>query len=178
MLLFIDVETGGLNPDDSSLLEIAAIGTDMHGNELFSYHAHCLPDDQYFKIWPEALKVNNADLTRNDRLPLLDIDDDIIELLIHYNCNIPIGWNVQFDLSFIKRYLRRLHSTLDRRAIDLCGATRLFQLHDLLPKTKGMSLEKVATEYGLLKGKQQHTAMDDALLTLEMYKYIKHYVKP
>lgn len=94
--IFIDTETTGLNPNkNDELLQIAII--DMNGNTLF-YH---LIKPNHRKSWPKATDINGITPAMVKSENEIDVYlDQLIGIFEKASC--VIGYNVDFDLEFIK----------------------------------------------------------------------------
>jgi oligoribonuclease (3'-5' exoribonuclease) len=55
----LDTETGGINPAQDSLLEVALVVMDDRGNQLAEYAQAVLPSEGGYRVSPKALELNN-----------------------------------------------------------------------------------------------------------------------
>jgi len=105
--MIIDVETGGLNPEENKLLTIGLIVDDdvKINTELV------VKDDEELVVTDEALKINNLDINYVNTIGMSS--EDVIHFLydiknaLEVDKFIPVGWNVKFDLEFLARFLGR-----------------------------------------------------------------------
>lgn len=92
--IVIDTETTGLDPSKGELLQLSIISSD--GEILF---------DSYFKpeaeSWPEAQRINHISPEMVKDAP--SISDKLVEINeILYQAHMIIGYNVKFDVNFLK----------------------------------------------------------------------------
>jgi DNA polymerase-3 subunit epsilon len=102
--IFVDTETGGLDCDTDALLDVCM--RKETGEELQFY----LEPAKGLIIHQEALAINKIDLNKlRDEGKLIEEDyacQLIYDFLAGENC-IWIGYNVNFDLEFIKKLFKR-----------------------------------------------------------------------
>ncbi|NMN02721.1 ribonuclease [Bifidobacterium panos] len=131
-LLWIDVETTAIDPDDGDLLEVGMVLTDMRG-KLLENPRYWLVKDQH------SIRINAATITaigmhwENNLIKEvcaleacngLAVSKEIRETLDKWSRNAvlhPAGTNVDFDLRWLAAHLG-LHTTLDKlshRKLDL-----------------------------------------------------------
>ena len=182
--LFIDVETGGIDPNVHSLLTIGLVVADgeriIDRLELGIKH-------KVFNVTQEAMKVNNIDLTNLTTSP----EDTfvIIDTFLKRNFDKKIhigGHNVGFDVSFFKpfyenvrEYLKSLNPNIDiptwnqrfdYHYIDTSIiATYLKECGKL--KVDSVSLGKLIEHFNL-QAESRHTAMEDAMMSALIYNYL------
>lgn len=92
----LDVETTGLNPKISEVLQLAVVDADsgdvVH-NKFYDAHLKC---------WPEAEAVNGITKAMVAGLPYLaDEADEVSRILDDYD--VIVGYNVGFDIEFLRR---------------------------------------------------------------------------
>ena len=94
-IIAIDTETTGLDPILDEIIQFSAV--DFDGNELADY----LIKPLFHKEWPEAEKINHIPPEAVKDCPtVFDIMGEIQSVL--KNADLIIGYNVNFDLSFLK----------------------------------------------------------------------------
>lgn len=173
MLLWIDTETGGIDPDKVSLLEWAGIiTTDDTLREIDRLEMKVMPDDGIFHVTSTALSVNEINLVTHGDLALTYTyaGSKLHEMLsrcagAHGERLTVAGWNVGFDISFTVKYLmsramwgRYTHySTLDVSSV----AKFLF------PKVRGLHI--LAQEM-LIPIDNAHHALADVETTIAVYR--------
>jgi len=154
--LFVDTETGGLNPQDHSLLTLAAIRTDESFVEKERYTFEFICD--VYHVTPKALSVNKINI------------EDLALIGVPYGMARPIftdcilaGWNVQFDRGFIDYYInpaRLSHRMLDVQSIYMFNTGAVTGLYGAAQR--------------LALPEPDHTALQDVLVTLEIARYFRN----
>lgn len=171
-LIFIDTETGGLDPDVHSLLQIGYVienpNWQTHRNEmLISRHNYIAT--------PEAMKINNLDL---DLIREKGKSEDYVtkQLINHISqtCKtrpVVIGHNVNFDINFLKALFKRTgysyEDTFNHRVVDTMSILRALNHAGIIPDTACNSAG--AFEFFGIDNKKAHTALADAEATRELY---------
>jgi ribonuclease T len=114
----IDVETGGLNPSENALLEIAAVLLTLNSeNQLIpleTLHFNILPDARC-TIDPKSLKINKINLETHvltavtEDIALRKIFGVIRKTIKKHQClrGILVGHNAHFDLAFLQAAAKR-----------------------------------------------------------------------
>lgn len=151
LLLWMDVETSGLDPDKHSLLEVELRVTSMQA-DLYAQQSWLLPltDDMVFSQW--ALETHTAngllsDMARAD-LGIEQIRTSMRQFLADYESwNLhPAGSSVHFDIMFLEANLLQVtrlpgihHQRMDltslRLAIEASEPGNFQRLADGLPET-------------------------------------------
>lgn len=110
--IVVDVETGGLDPENSALLDIAALSLSLDDDGKMviddSFEVSCIPDE-HCTIVPEALKINKINLEEhalkaiNEQKAIRQFFQFARKTIKKHNCQrgILVGHNANFDLSFI-----------------------------------------------------------------------------
>lgn len=179
--LFIDTETGGIDPNIHSLLTIGLVVADgdriIDRLELGIKH-------KVFNVTQEAMKINNinlADLTTSPEDAFIIIDTFLKR---NFDGKIKLGGhNIGFDVSFLKpfyesvrEYLKSLNPNIDiptwnqrfdYHYIDTSIITTYLKDCGKL-KVDSISLGKLI-EYFNLQAESRHTAMEDATMTALVY---------
>jgi DNA polymerase-3 subunit epsilon len=179
-ILFIDLETTGLDKNRDSVLQIAAEyyeGRNLKKtfNEKF-YSGHG-------NINLGALKVNKATMAHLKNAPEeRQAVENFVDFLLSINSKEPIyvaGENVKFDLGFIEQLLQNhqisgLDSIISHRAIDTASLSVFLKDVGLLNVEK-LGLERVAKHLNLVEKEtdvlmpQFHDAGYDAHKTAQVY---------
>lgn len=173
----VDIETGGLDPQQHTILDIAAITLtlDKKGKlvPLKEYQTHVYPHPDYITT-PEALKINKINLKHlefsgvSEKQALQSIFKPIRAAQTAHDCkqSILVGHNAFFDLAFINAAAKRSkvrrnpfhqYSTLDTVTLSgvMLGHTVLVKACELA----GISFDR----------KQAHTALYDAQKTAQLF---------
>lgn len=182
MLLFMDVETGGIDPKTTDLLTAFFAVTDLEGEVYNTLDVKLKPESGIYRVTPDALQVNGIDLCSHNKeaTERYEAERQLTLMLDKYKTGeqfIPVGWNVGFDVSFVKEQLisqMMWNMFVSYRNLDLQA---VYQFLYLSGKYKvSPSLSKVATYFGLdVSG--QHDAKFDVELTIEVYKKMRKDMK-
>lgn len=176
-ILFIDTETGGLDPSVNSLLSIAfAVWEDF---KVISAK-EVLINDGILNTTPEALKINHIDIEQHSRNASSPVDAlKQIQTFIskHFEPSEKItlgGHNINFDVNFFKSFAAKYNFPYDKvfshRIVDT--ATILYYLY-LAGKIKQKTIS--STEAFALFGisvSERHTAIGDAIATAELFSVL------
>ncbi|MCI1211034.1 hypothetical protein [Bifidobacterium tibiigranuli] len=151
LLLWMDVETSGLDPDLHSLLEVELRVTSMQA-DLYAQQSWLLPlaDGMLFSRWALETHASNgllADMTSVDR-SIKQISESMRGFLAVYESWIlhPAGSSVHFDIAFLESQLLQItrlpgihHQRMDltslRLAIEASDPGSFQRLADGLPDT-------------------------------------------
>ncbi len=179
-ILFIDTETGGLDPLQNSLLSIGLIAwkdrSIIATKELFLRH-------EIFKISPNSLLINNIDLIRHveKSIPALNVIEEIIIFCdTFFEKDIPIvigGHNTNFDIGFLKALFQEYNVNYSKyfshRSIDTASILKFLFYSESLDVD--CSSSEVAFEYFGIRVNGRHTALGDAEATTQLFnKLIDH----
>lgn len=161
MYIFIDCETGGLTPE-YSLFSLGVIVTDVDFKELDRREFMFRLSNIYTTA--QALTINNIDVSQCGFNT--DTFHDATAYLYQYEKEkyIFAGWNVQFDMSFIDRYIPS--QVRSHRLLDVQSIYRFFYPHNnanliAASRSLGIALEP------------NHTAMRDIECTVQIARALK-----
>ena len=176
-LLFLDTETGGLDPRSHSLLSLGLVVGDgprlTHSLEILVRH-------EPYVVSAEGMKVNRIDLVRHSETALdppvaLAVLEVFLEQHFPHRCQ-PItlaGHNVGFDQAFLGAFLagqgRSLEPRFSHRVVDTHSLAAGLRDAGRLPLAN-LSSTALFAHFGILVPEaQRHTALGDALATFELY---------
>lgn len=181
MYLFVDTETGGLAPDIYSLLQVGIVLTD-DAFKTIDYAEYSIAHDTY-TVTADALKINKINLfdliTKGKTLQ--EVDDAISISLVNVLAAIRIeektpiylaGWNVGFDAEFLKKNLLKTMSLVHYRRLDIQSVFRFMYPNKSARLSEAAKILDVEADPALL-----HTALGDAVLTLEVAKKLRSIIK-
>lgn len=171
--LFIDTETGGINPP-ASLLSFSAIATDVYFNVLDELTLNVKPDDNHYVVNPKALEINGIDIRAHQAYPYFyamgAFNNFLKGLKYHDKVKlVPAGWNVQFDIKFLRKYVcydETWNDYIGYHCLDLQSVALFSHVHLNL---KG--LNSYLKHYGIAN-EQKHTAREDCLHTIELARVL------
>lgn len=175
-LLWIDTETGGLEPSRHSLLSLGLVATLPEGGQAVTEVLFRHPT---YEVDAEAMAVNRIDLVRHHqqaREPQEAVRAIEAFLTAHLAGPEKIhfaGHNVAFDLGFLMPFLRRhaphLVDRFSHRTLDTMSLALALQQAGLLPQGS-MGLSALLEHYGIHHPPQlRHTALGDASATERLY---------
>jgi len=167
-IVWIDIETTGLDPEASVILEIAVIITDKHLNQLAqtSFVVHhpnnALVDlDEWVQIQHQASGL--LEEVRRSTLTLAKAEAAALELVASYcpprACPLA-GSSVCFDRRFLMRHMPKLDAHLSYRQVDVSSIKELVKRwypDKALPNGSGA----------------KHRALPDILESIEELRYYR-----
>lgn len=180
--LFIDVETGGIDPQIHSLLTIGLVVAD--GDRIIDRMEVGIKH-KTFNVTQEAMSINNIDLKDLETSP----QDAFI--IIHnflkrnFDGKIKLGGhNIGFDISFFKPFYEVMRDELKAKnpSLDIPTWRQSFDYYYVdtsvigtyLKECGKLKVSKVSLgdliEYFNLKANSRHTAMEDAVMTALVYQ--------
>lgn len=181
--MFVDTETGGLNPITNSLLEIGCVFATYDEkvkqfDEVGHYHTMTRPDDGVFAVTAAALRVNGISLTDpSHSFITYGQASDTLEVIVrhHWELNkaerlVVAGWNTAFDMGFIQKQLhidKWWSSMVSYRLLDVQALYQALVLAGRLPSLRQASLVNVSNALNLPYD-GAHRAMHDARQTMRV----------
>lgn len=175
MLVFIDTETGGLDPQIHSLLSLGMVAIN-YSVQVPYYWTFSLDN---YNCTQEALNINHLDieeLRRTGKKECQIAEEFLaaiqeIELIDGEKITLA-GHNVSFDINFLKEFLKRnnisFHKHFHYRSVDTASILRYLYDKGVFPE-KFASLETACKILGVANV-QTHNAIDDAYLTYALYQ--------
>ena len=168
-LLWIDLETTGLDPANCYILQVGCIlstmTADVH-HELPQLTLHCdksILDNM--QEWCQTQHTNSG-LIAEVLSSNLKIEEAELQICMHLNNHIRIqdkvylaGNSVHFDRSFIQRWMPRLYQRLSHRIVDVSSLTLICK-----------NLNPRVYEFRPLKS-YAHTAFSDIRESIREYQY-------
>lgn len=168
---FVDTETGGLDHEVYSVIEVALAR--WNGSEVTDrYHAYV--QEIPMMIDPESMAINQIDLRADMRWKdTRTVATDIGNMMLkcgEMNYAILGGHNLPFDRDFLNRIykLNGLIPPFSRRFVDTSVVARFLQDVGVIPKC-GCKLTQLCEHFGIdISG--AHTASGDIDMTIALYK--------
>jgi len=178
-LLFIDTETGGLDPLVSSLLSLGLVvwedGVIRGKTEIFVAEAEIVAD-------AESRSIHGIDLIwlKSHGLPPAAAVEQIETFVARYfdvslaPASVPIaGHNVGFDISFLRRLYRLAGRDYERifshRTLDTAGVLRFLTIAGVL-QLEGAGSTAAFEHFGIaFDGYARHSALGDAHATAALF---------
>jgi DNA polymerase III subunit epsilon len=173
-ILFIDTETGGLNPSFHSLL---SIGLAVWQNHEIIDQTEILVNDGKLNVSEQAMQINQIDLSEHIQTALtpsqaLERLDGFTDLHFDNTQKITLGGhNVHFDVNFLKVLLsgqgRDYHKRFSHRFVDTSPILYYLFLAGKL-KQKATSSQEAFDLFSIQVDKR-HSALGDALATADLF---------
>jgi DNA polymerase III epsilon subunit-like protein len=176
-MLFLDTETGGLDPASHSLLSLGLVvgegPTVTHSLEILIRH-------EPYVVSGGGLKVNRIDLVAHSAAALdppmaLSVLDVFLDQHFPHRCQpiILAGHNVGFDRAFLGSFLagqgRSLEPRISHRLVDTHGIAAALRDAGRLPLAD-LNSSALFAHFGIqVSDAARHTALGDALATFELY---------
>jgi DNA polymerase III subunit epsilon len=176
-ILFIDTETGGLDPNSSSIISFAAV---LWEDRKVCQSMQIFINEDPFFAEPQSLAINNIDVAwlKDNGLSVSDAVKNICEF-VRLNRIGPAdrfqlaGHNVGFDVGFLKRLFRLgggdFQALFAHRTIDTSAIVSFLAMSNRINIESPSSSEAFAY-FGIeFSPGERHTALGDALATAELY---------
>ncbi len=165
-LVFLDIETTGLDPFYHEVIEVGMIIADLDGTES-SRIAFSMPFNQ-FRADAKALEVNGYGV--REFAPFMEQDEGAKEVARATDGRIVVGNNVQFDLIFLRFHLKRhgLEPMWHYAPIEL--KSLIAGVMNLAPP---WSTSMLTDRLGVPMPKDRHSALVDAQWNRDAYAALK-----
>lgn len=180
-LLFIDTETGGLDPGKHSLLSLAMV---VWENGEIIDSEEILINDGLLSVTPEALTVNKIDMENHLRTAVSSSEgmEKILAFIgKHFAGRGKItlaGHNVHFDVGFLKifftRNQRNFSDYFSHRIIDTSSILHYLYLAGRT-RQKAVSSDD-AFKLFEIRVEGRHTALGDAVATAKLFTKLLHLI--
>ena len=178
-IIFIDTETGGVNPEKSALTQLSGIiRIDKKDVEKFNFYIKPFENSE---VNEKALEVQGRtldELKTEKYIEEKEVYKQFINLLDKYidkydktDKFIVAGYNVRFDVDILKALFQRhgnnfLFSYLDSSMLDPLYSIRLLQIAGILPVLENNKLETWCKHFGIeLKA---HDSLEDIVATKKL----------
>lgn len=184
--LALDVESGGLDHNVTSVLEYYFIVLDENFNELANLHLLTKPDDGIYALNAKAMEVNRINLIEHDKVAVFEREAKTkLYQFLDSNTNhgehklVWVGHNVGFDRDAVYAKLCS-RTTLDKfckyYTLDTGTVSQFLRFANLLPLDVTSSLGALIEHFGV-QGVNSHKAEDDIRVTIEVLKAMSDRVK-
>lgn len=190
IILPMDSETGGLDPETADMLTFYIAAMDEDFKIIEELDLKLKPDDGRIPIVEaQALKVNGINLQEHLANPATitysEAKAQIIAFLKRHlkksgrwSNLFPLGQNVQFDLGFIWKYLipkPEWDALVSHKTLDTMHYTEFLKRAGWFPKELG-TLATVVDYLGLPK-RAAHNAKEDTLMCVDVFKALLDLMK-
>jgi DNA polymerase III alpha subunit (gram-positive type) len=174
--LFLDTETGGLDPRIHSLLTIGLVAGDASG--VWDSLEIAVKHEPY-TVSGGGMKVNRIDLAAHHERAVspagaLDLLDAFLDRNYPADARVSlVGHNIGFDHAFLKVFLesqgRDPEGRFHHRSVDTHAVASALRDAGRLPLEK-LSSDALFAHFGVAPPEDlRHTALGDALATFELY---------
>lgn len=174
-LLFIDTETGGIDPNKHSLLSIGLAVWESNRKIIDSLEVLIKHDD--YTVTSTAQRINKFEKQTHEKSAVLP--EEALSTILNFcstyfdkNLLIPLaGHNTQFDVGFLKVFLkenkRSYNELFSHRIIDTY--TLLRSLYYTGKISEDISSSAQAFKFFGIQVDGRHTAKGDVIATVELY---------
>jgi DNA polymerase III alpha subunit (gram-positive type) len=166
-LIFIDLETSGLNRDNHEILEVGCIVVNGENFEIIEEYSAKVKPSHIETATSEALKINGytKEKWRDAKNPK-EVLKKISEMS---EGGMVAGWNVSFDWAFIEQGFKKygIRSAFNYHKVDVQSIAYAYLYRK--KKAKSLRLDATAELFGMEKGKI-HGAQEDIRITYELFK--------
>jgi len=173
-ILFIDTETGGIDPASHSLLSLGLVVWKELGVRA---SAEILVNDGVLNVTEKALEINRVNLNEHKKKalsPVLALQQFDQFLDIHFSRDEKIilgGHNINFDVNFLNTFLTRngynFQQRFSHRFVDTSSI--LFYLYLTGKIKRKLTASQDAFDYFGITVSGRHTALGDALATAQLF---------
>lgn len=178
-IIFIDTETGGVNPEKAALIQLSGIiRIDKKDVEKFNFYIKPFENSE---VTEKALEVQGRtleELKTDKYVEEKEVYKQFVNLLDKYidkydrtDKFVVAGYNVRFDVDILKAFFQRhgnnfLFSYLDSSMLDPLYSIRLLQIAEVLPVLENNKLETWCKHFGIeLKA---HDSLEDIEATKKL----------
>lgn len=168
-LVFVDLETTGLNPLEHEIVEVACLVADGQTFEIQKKYIDKVKPEHIETASPEALKIIGYSESRwKDARPAREVLEKVGKLAPG---GMITGWNVSFDWWFLQLAFKKhgISCPFDYHAIDVMSIAyaKLWKKVEI----SQLGLRKIAPHFGIKLGKE-HGALEDITATYKIFKKI------
>jgi DNA polymerase-3 subunit epsilon len=163
-LVFVDIETDGLDYVRGHVIEVAAIRVEG-GKIVRSFTSLVDPGGELPRFITNLTGIKTSDV--RGAPSFLQIADELREVL---DGAIFVAHNVRFDYSFLKQEYRRLGQTFSPQQLCTVRLSRA-----LFPEYRSHKLQDLINRYGFSYA-ARHRAYDDAAILWQFIRYVRNTV--
>lgn len=168
-LIFVDLETTGLDPEQHEIIEIACLVVDGETFVVKKQYEEKIKPIHLETANPNSLQVNGySDEEWREAKSLFDVLKEVNQLTPG---GILVGWNVSFDWGFLERgfkYLGMLPQ-FDYHRIDVMSIAyaKVYSQKEI----RELGMRKIAPHLGInLQERKPHRAAEDVQACFEIFK--------
>lgn len=178
-IIFIDTETGGVNPEKAALIQLSGIiRIDKKDVEKFNFYIKPFENSEVNEKTLEVqgrtldeLKTEKYIEEKEIYKQFIDILDKYVDKYDRTDKFVVAGYNVRFDVDILRAFFQRhgnnfLFSYLDSSMLDPLYSIRLLQIAEILPVLENNKLETWCKHFGIeLKA---HDSLEDIEATKKL----------
>jgi len=156
------------------MVEIGCVAFNLEGKEIDSFHSLVKPYYPFNRASCKAMHITEAGLETAPTFP--EIASFVTSLLAN---RVIVGQNTQFDIRTVKQAVD-IYNNLGQIVPEICSqliaalemeyldTKKIFSY--LFPEKKQKSLDAIALILGINPERTKHSALEDARLTLKVFK--------
>lgn len=170
--IYLDTETGGLDPEKVDILTFGALVITPEGEETEHYFELSLPE---YRVEKRAMEINGLDLDklRQDGLSEYDFWFKVYSVLQNKSA-VYIGHNITFDDGFLSplylKYTKNSRTPVMRNHIDTKALALNAMVNGKIPEGS-TSLSELVKLFGL-DGTGHHNALRDCYLSRQVHEIL------
>lgn len=166
-LVFIDLETTGLDKHNHEIIEVGCLVVDGKTFEIKDKYATKVKPTHIDTADPKALKISGY--TDEKWKKSIDLRTALEKIAVFSKDGMIAGWNVAFDWGFIEENFRNLsiESSFNYHKVDTQAIAYAMLYHNV--EIKRLGLRHVA-EYMGFDLSDVHSAKEDVQITYEVFK--------
>ena len=174
-LLVIDTETGGISPRRDALLQIGAVITNTNTYQEEDTYSVLIKPSPSLAVKAEALAVNGLTKEKLDKgVTEKEAIEGLVKFIAKFSYRgywpIIVGWNIHFDVSFLKWAFRRNNFDWNGRDYKAMDVRALWVYYNLVNKGSANYGGITHAVKELLHEDIPHDALADARATLDMMR--------
>lgn len=175
-LLFLDVETTGLDPSTHEVIEIAAMRTSPNALVIRGQYTAKIKPLKIELAEPKALQINGYTPSEWSDEKCTSLETVVSEISKLGNDCVLVGHNVSFDESFVVPMFKKLEQRVPWSYHKVDTVTLAWPLY-VTTDLEGLSLAKISSYLGA-DAKPTHRAAADVAACREVYvRLIAKYTK-
>jgi DNA polymerase III epsilon subunit-like protein len=173
-ILFIDTETGGIDPVSNSLLSLGLV---VWKELEIRATLEILIDDGILNVTEKALEINQIDLSEHRKkavspsVAIRQMDEFINSHFPKEEKIVLGGHNISFDVNFLNAFLSRngydFQQRFSHRHVDTSAI--LFYLYLTGKIKRKLTASQDALDYFGIAVQGRHTALGDAMATAQLF---------
>lgn len=167
-LVFVDLETTGLNPEIHEIIEIGCVVVSGRTFEVVQKYERKIIPENFTTADKDALQISGY--TKEKWKNAVDIKTSLSEFAEIAPDAMLVGWNITFDWSFLVKAFDKhdIFPQFDYHRIDAMSVAYALLYKD--EEVLSLGLRKVAKKYDIAMDPEFHGALEDANATYLILK--------